>query len=190
MNPSSLAALVLLPLISWQSVSATSSTFILADKKQNTAAHTLVKILPTPDAKSWATSRLGYLSTELKSAKKLNGDRSDAQAYRTEISAEITHIIESIQKNTIVFSVSDSLRKSVEKDVISYQKSFADAIKVSIQNSLLSDMRETGDMHFTLKSKQANVAIDINPYKVVLSKDRKNIEIDTKIIASVDAGKE
>lgn len=51
-------------------------------------------------------------------------------------------------------------------------------------------MRETGNTHFTLKSKSANVSIDIDPYNIILGKDRKNIEIDAKISGMIDIQKE
>lgn len=125
--------IILLPVFSWQSVSASETSFRLSDTTQNREVHSIISKLDSPLAQAWANNRLSHLTKELKKAKKLTGNRSDAKAYRTEIASEITKVIDSLKAGNISFSITDNLKTEVEKDVITYQKSFVAMMREYMQ---------------------------------------------------------
>ena len=133
MNYRYILPIVFLSTLYFHSVSATESSFRLANKTQNKEAHTTIRNLTSPSAKIWANSRLNYLSKELNQAQKLSENRGDAKAYRREIASEISRIIDGLKMGNISFSVTDTRKAEIEKDVISYQKSFITMMKKYLQ---------------------------------------------------------
>lgn len=71
-----------------------------------------------------------------------------------------------------------------------YQSEFATALEFYVDAYMNKGSRETGDIHLTLKSKEANIEVNLDPYKITISKDRKNIELDAKLtfLASEPSG--
>lgn len=174
---------------SW--VHARDTLFILPSKSLNTEAHSIVAKIDNPIGKKWAISRIKYLSENLANAKNLTQNRIDAKKYREEIWNDIKNIITNLKNNIYSFDIPDSVRTSIEWDVLSYQKTFVDAIKKYTVDRLLTGVREIWTMHFTYKSQNNNMDIQVDPYKITVSQDRKNIELDTKItILATSSGTE
>lgn len=69
----------------------------------------------------------------------------------------------------------------VENLVLSYQKDMTRAVRTYIEQYKNSDKKEVGNIHFTLRSTNTSVDIDLGQYRVVQSQDMQSMEIDIRM---------
>jgi hypothetical protein len=108
-------------------------------------------------------------------------NKKDLLAYKKEVGASATLFISDLSAGKYQFTISDTERATVESTVLSYQQDLVRVAKYYIERAKNNDIRETGDMHFTLRSTKMNISINVDPYRIVQSRDKKNMEVDVRI---------
>lgn len=142
-------------------------------------AREAIKSITSSTGKSWATARVGLYANTMRYASKLNN--TDAQEYKKEVSENAAQYLNDILNGTYVFDISATDRARVEDVVLSYQKDMTQVVRTYIEQYKNSDKKETGDIHFTLQSSDANITVDVDRYRVVQSQDLKNMEVDLRM---------
>jgi len=147
-------------------------------------ANPIIRTLPDTVSKAWANTRIAYYKDILRlstSSIRWSSNKADLFAYRKEVGLDAKTFINDLKSGKYSFTITDAERSTVESTVLSYQKDLVKVMKNAIDRAKNNDMKETGDMHFTLRSSKVNINLDVNPYRVVQSRDLKNIEIDMRI---------
>jgi len=164
--------LVLSVLFSSLSVHAAASTSAGLQRQ----AKPIIKTISNSTGKSWANSRIKLYADTLKHMNKLNNP--DARSYKQEVSESVSRYLSDLQSGAYTFDISTADRTQVEELVLSYQKDMTQVLRTYLEQYQNSDSKETGNMHFTLRSTDASLDIDIDQYRVVQSQDMQNMEID------------
>lgn len=142
-------------------------------------AKPIIKNISNSTGKSWATARVKLYADTLKYMSKIN--TLDAKNYKKEVWESASRYISNLQNGVYVFDITPTDRTMVENLVLSYQKDMTRAVRTYIEQYKNSDKKEIGDMHFTLRSTNTSVDIDIGQYRVVQSQDMRNMEIDIRM---------
>jgi hypothetical protein len=109
----------------------------------------------------------------------------DARSYKQEVSESVSRYLSDLQSGAYTFDISTADRTQVEELVLSYQKDMTQVLRTYLEQYQNSDSKETGNMHFTLRSTDASLDIDIDQYRVVQSQDMQNMEIDIRMSVRV-----
>lgn len=142
-------------------------------------AKPIIKNISNSTGKSWATARVKLYADTLKYMSRIN--TLDAKNYKKEVWESASRYLSDLQSGAYVFDISASDRTKAEELVLSYQKDMTRAVRAYIEQYKNSDKKEIGDMHFTLRSTDTSVDIDIGQYRVVQSQDMQSMEIDLRM---------
>jgi hypothetical protein len=108
-------------------------------------------------------------------------NKRDLLAYKKEVGASAALFLSDLKAGKYQFTITDTERATVESTVLSYQQDLVRVAKYYIERAKNNDLRETGDMHFTLRSQKADVTINVDTYRIVQSRDNRNMEVDMRI---------
>lgn len=108
---------------------------------------------------------------------------------KKELLGNINTFLSDIKNNTYTFDISESDRQLVESNILSYQKDFLSSIKTQLSQYIGKDQKQTGNMNFSVRSSEADIAFEIESYKTVISKDGKNLEMTMRFNVSVKENK-
>ncbi len=152
----------------------------LTKNAESTIAH-----ISDPSGKVWAKMYLEQFTNALIAIQQKRNNSLENRLLKSEIITNATNFITDLKNKSYTFDISTVERDNIENLVLSYQKEFVTNIRENIQAYARKDKKESGDMHFIVRSNEMDVTVNISPYKRITSNDYKNIEIDTKITINV-----
>jgi hypothetical protein len=172
-------AIIMTVLTGTTSVSAATQTITATNINRVSAP--IVRTLPDMTSKAWANARLGLYKSVMQYRSYGVDNKRDLLAYKKEVGTSAALFLSDLSTGKYQFTISDSERTTVESTVLSYQQDLVRVAKYYIERAKNNDMRETGDMHFTLRSQKADVTINVDTYRIVQSRDKRNMEVDMRI---------
>lgn len=164
-----------------QSLSATIITPAGIEKE----AKIVVPQISDPVGKVWAQGYLTHLQETLSSIQKQKNTSETSKLLKKEIIANATNFIADIKNNIYTYTISSSERKTIEDTILGYQKEIVTIARKYLKEAIQSDIKETGNIHFTLRSNDVDVTLHMSPYRVISSNKNSDLEIDTKITINV-----
>jgi hypothetical protein len=162
-------------------MSVSAATTVVTANNINKVSAPVVRTLPNTTSKAWANARLRLYKSVMQYRSYSADNKKDLLAYKKEVGASATLFISDLSAGKYQFTISDTERATVESTVLSYQQDLVRVAKYYIERAKNNDIRETGDMHFTLRSTKMNISINVDPYRIVQSRDKKNMEVDVRI---------
>ncbi len=172
-------AIIMTVLAGTTGVSAATQTITATNINHVSAP--IVRTLPDMTSKAWANARLRLYKSVMQYRSYGTDNKKDLLAYKKEVGKSAALFLSDLSAGKYQFTIDDSERATVESTVLSYQQDLVRVAKYYIERAKNNDMRETGDMHFTLKSNKDNVSVNIDTYRIVQSRDMKNMEVDIRI---------
>jgi hypothetical protein len=148
-------------------------------------ANPIISKMNNPLAKTWAKSRIKFYNDTLRDTTRLYENPTDIKLFREDISRSAMDFLSDIKSGSYTFDITDADRKNVESTILWYQKDFVKTLRNSIEQIKNHDTRQTGDLHFIVRSKDMNIDLNIDPYRIVQTKDNKNIELDARITLQI-----
>jgi hypothetical protein len=169
--------IVLIVLFCLQSVSAAILTPAGIDREASSA----ITVIKSPVWREWAQTRVDYLKQILWATRN--------RSIHQKIIAHATKFLSDLKNGVYTYDVSSNERVLSEKIILEYQKEFVKVLKRHINTYNTQDKKENGNMHFAIQlndyNRKMDVIIDLSPYKIIISKDLENMEIDGKIDVSI-----
>jgi hypothetical protein len=162
-------------------MSVSAATTPITSGNINKVSVPIVRTLPDATAKSWANARIGLYKSVMQYRSYGADNKRDLLAYKKEVGASAALFLSDLKAGKYQFTITDTERATVESTVLSYQQDLVRVAKYYIERTKNNDMRETGDMHFTLRSQKADVTINVDTYRIVQSRDKRNMEVDMRM---------
>ncbi len=139
----------------------------------------MIKHLPTPIARAWATARVRLYIETLKSAQR--SYTADASTYKKEVWLDAEKFLASLREGKYEYAITDAEKKSTEAIILSYQKELVSVLREHINQVRENDTRETGNISMTFSSDTLSFDLEYDPYTVINSQDMRKTEVEMGI---------
>jgi len=144
-------------------------------------ANIAIATITDQDAKKWARSEVKQKLQDINTVNKKHENRIANLLLKKEMMLELESFISKIKNKNYTFDITSTEREKLESLVIGYQKDFLAPIKLEMEKYMSNDVRESGDMKFSVKSKDYDFTIQFDQIKAAVSKNTKNMIFETRL---------
>lgn len=148
-----------------------------------------MKNIKNPTGKVWIKNAIQENIKSIKAVESRHSSIPLNRLLKKELLGNINIFLWEIKNNAYTFDISDSDRQQVESSVLAYQKDFLSSFKAQMSQYIETDQKQTGNMSFSLRSSEVDVGLQIESYKMVVSKDGKSLEMNMKFNVFVKENK-
>ena len=135
-----------------------AATLPTLTKESNIAIATIAD----QDAKKWARSEIKEKLQDINKVNKKRENRIANLLLKKEMILELESFISKIKNKNYTFDITNTERETLESLIIGYQKDFLAPIKLEMEKYMSNDVRESGDMKFSIKSGEYDITVHLD----------------------------